>query len=89
MKVVISLIIIILPIALYLLNIAYNNNYNKNNNYLPIILIIEIIIFILFKDNTESLILINVPLLISYLKRYELTSIIISIILVFYYVLFI
>jgi len=88
MKVVISLIIIILPITLYLLNIAYNNNYNKNNNYLPIILILEILLFIYFRNDTKSLILINVPLLISYLKRYELTSILISIILVLYYVLF-
>ena len=90
MNIIIDLIIIILPISLYLLNIAYTNNYNKklHKYLLSIILILETFSFILFRYNLNSLILINIPLLISYLKRYELTSIIISIILFFYYVLY-
>ena len=90
MNILISIIIIILPILIYLLNIAYIKNYNKNKNkyILPIILLLETILFIIFRNNTKSLILINTPLLISYLKRYELTSIILSIIIFFYYILF-
>ena len=90
MNIIIGLIIIILPITMYLINIAYNNNYkNKINKYiLPIILIFEVMLFILFRNYLESLIIINIPLIIAYLKRYELTSIILSIIIFIYYILF-
>ena len=82
--------IILLPITIYLLNIAYNNNYKKKYDkyFLSITLIIETILFILFKDISKSLILINIPLLIAYLKRLELTSIILSFIIGIYYIIF-
>ena len=82
--------IIFIPIFIYLLSISYNNNYlNKyNNDYLSILLILQVFLFVILKDYTKSIILINIPLLISYLKRKELTSIIISIIIGIYYVLF-
>ncbi|MBR3660518.1 MAG: HAMP domain-containing histidine kinase [Bacilli bacterium] len=90
MNIIIDLIIIVFPISLYLLNIAYNNNYKKilDKYTLSIILIFETLIFIIFRESLSSLILINVPLLISYLKRYEVTSILLSIILLLYYTLF-
>ena len=90
MNIIIELIIIILPITMYLLNIAYNNNYKKriDKYVLPLILIIEVIIFIIFRNSLNSLIIINIPLLIAYLKRYEITSIILSIMMFIYYVLY-
>ena len=89
MNIILCFIIILLPISLYLLTIAYNNNYKKilDKYILSIILIIEVILFIIFKDYLNSIILINIPLLISYLKRYELTSIIISILIGLYYLI--
>ena len=81
--------IIFIPIFIYLLSISYNNYLNKyNNDYLSILLILQVFLFVILKDYTKSIILINIPLLISYLKRKELTSIIISIIIGIYYVLF-
>ena len=81
--------IIFLPLTMYLLNLSYNNNYKKRKNdyFLQIILILEVLLFIYFKDYTKTLILINVPLLISYLKRDELMSIILSILIGTYYVI--
>ena len=63
--------IIFIPIFIYLLSISYNNNYiNKyNNDNLLILLIIQVLFFVILKDYTKSIILINIPLLISYLKR--------------------
>ena len=81
--------IIFIPIFIYLLSISYNNYLNKyNNDYLSILLILQVFLFVILKNYTKSIILINIPLLISYLKRKELTSIIISIIIGIYYVLF-
>ena len=83
LSIVINVSIIFLPILIYLLNISYNNNYkNKYDKYfLSLLLIFQVLLFFLLKDYTKSLILINIPLLIAYLKRLELTSIIISIII--------
>ncbi len=76
-----------LPISIYLLNLCYINNYKTYNSKLglSLILIFEVILFIIFKDYTKSLILINIPLLIAYLKKMELTSFILTILIGFYY----
>ena len=88
--IILNISILFLPIAIYLINLSYNNNYKKkhDNLFLSIILILETILFIIFKDYSKSLILINIPLLISYLKRKEFTSIIISLLIGLYYVYF-
>ena len=80
--------ILFLPLAIYLLNLCYNNNYKGkcDNIFLSLILILEVILFIVFKDYSKSLILINIPLLIAYLKRYELTSLFLGILIGCYYV---
>ena len=74
------------------LQINYRNmplNRNRlliSKHLLSITLIIQVILFIFLKDYTKSILLINIPLLISYLKRKELTSIILSILIAYYYV---
>ncbi len=84
----INISILFLPIAIYLILLCYYTNYKeKNKNYLAVILIIEVILMIIFKDYSKSIILINIPLLIAYLKRYELTSLILTILIGFYYVI--
>lgn len=90
MYILLNMSIILLPITLYLLNLAYNNNYQKKYDkyFISLTLIIETLLFIIFKDLSKSLILINIPLLVAYLKRLELTSIFLSIIIGLYYVLF-
>ena len=71
--VVFNISILLLPIAIYLLNLSYNNNYKKKYDkfFLSLILIIQVILFILCKEYSKTLILINIPLLICYLKRKE------------------
>ena len=90
MNILINFIIIILPISLYLINIAYNNNYKKilDKYFISIILIFQVLLYILFSNYLISILFINIPLLISYLKRLELTSIILSILIGIYYILF-
>ncbi len=88
--IVFNVTILLLPISIYLINLSYNHNYKRKDDtlVLSLILIIQVILFILLRDYSKSLILINIPLLISYLKRKELTSIIISLLIGFYYVYF-
>ena len=87
--IIFNICILFLPIAIYLINIAYNNNYQKKYDqiFLSVILVIQCVLFFSLKNYSQSLILINIPLLISYLKRYALTSIILSIFIVFYYII--
>ena len=86
-SVVFNISILLLPMSFYLLSISYQNNIKRiSKHLLSITLIIQVILFIFLKDYTKSILLINIPLLISYLKRKELTSIILSIIIAYYYV---
>ena len=86
-SVVFNISILLLPMSFYLLSISYQNNIKKiSKHLLSITLIIQVILFIFLKDYTKSILLINIPLLISYLKRKELTSIILSILIAYYYV---
>ena len=89
-NVVFNVSILFLPLAIYLLNLSYNTNYKLKHDklFLSFILIIQVILFIVFKEYSNSLILINIPLLISYLKRKELTSIILSILIGLYYIFY-
>lgn len=88
--VILNITILFLPLSMYLLNISYNHNYKMKHDkvFLSITLIIQVVLFMLFKDYSKSLILINIPLLISFLKRKELTSIILEILIGFYYIAF-
>lgn len=88
--IIFNISILLLPIAIYLINLSYNNNYKKKHNrlFLSSILIIQVLLFIIFKEYSRTIILINIPLLISYLKRKEITSIILSILISFYYVIY-
>lgn len=86
-SVVFNISILLLPMSFYLLSISYQNNIKRiSKHLLSITLIIQVILFIFLKDYTKSILLINIPLLISYLKRKELISIILSILIAYYYV---
>ena len=86
-SVVFNISILLLPMSFYLLSISYQNNIKRiSKHLLSITLIMQVILFIFLKDYTKSILLINIPLLISYLKRKELTSIILSILIAYYYV---
>ena len=86
-SVVLNISILLLPISLYLISICYQNSVKViNKNILSFILIAEVLVFILLKDYTRSFVLINIPLLISYLKRKNITSIILSVLIIIYYI---
>lgn len=86
-SIVLNTSILLLPISLYLISICYQNSVKViNKNILSFILVAEVLVFILLKDYTKSFVLINIPLLLSYLKRKKITSIILSILIIIYYI---
>ena len=86
-SIILNASILLLPISMYLISICYQNSVKViNKNILSFILIFEVVVFILLKDYTRSFVLINIPLLISYLKRKDITSFILSILIIIYYV---
>ena len=86
--IVFNITILFLPLSFYLINLSYNTNYKRKHDtlLLSVILFLQVTLFIYFRKYSKSLILINIPLLISYLKRKEFTSIIISLLIGLYYV---
>ena len=86
-SIILNASILLLPISVYLISICYQNSVKSiNKNILSFILVFEVIVFILLKDYTKSFVLINIPLLISYLKRKDITSLILSILIIIYYI---
>lgn len=77
---------------IYLLYVAYNKKIKKENEslYLEIALYTSIYLIIKYdsfhRQEVSTLLLLNIPLLVSYLKNKKITPIIISIINSFYYI---
>jgi len=86
---IVSLVSLLFPIALYLIYLAYRNNLNLKEQklILAVSLVSSMYLIIKFKDNNaiHYLLLINIPLLISFLKKRRYVSIILSIIISLYY----
>ncbi len=90
--IIINLLYVLFPIMVYLVFISYKKNSHTNdsndNTMLSILLITSLYLIIRF-DNLYDLkfciILCNIPLLISYLKNLNLTNIVLSVGILFYY----
>lgn len=56
-NVVFNVSILFLPLAIYLLNLSYNTNYKLKHDklFLSLFLIIQVILFIVFKEYSNSL----------------------------------
>ena len=87
---ILDIILISLPLAVYLLYVAYTKTFNKKENDLLIIVTIFTVLYLILKY-TESLyigmpmLIINIPLLIAYIKKSKISIIVTSIIMIIYY----
>ncbi len=82
-------IIVLFPAFVYLLYVAYINNSKKivNQYFLDLMLVTSIYLLIRFNDNCGgiiALLIINIPLIISYLRKRFICSIIISIMIIIF-----
>lgn len=88
-NILLNIIFITYPLLLYLFYIAYNKNYNKeeNNLFLDVALISTFYLIIrfgkpLFKNFPH--IIINAPLVLAYLKKRNVTILILSVLIIYF-----
>lgn len=87
---ILDAILISLPLTIYLLYLAYTKTFNKKENDLLIVVTIFSILYLLFKYTTPlytnmPFLIINIPLLLAYLKKSKISIIITTIFMIFYY----
>lgn len=87
---IINLIFITFPILLWLLIMTYNKNIAKKENELFLDFAIFTILYLIIRFSpaimsTNILLIVNIPLIMAYIKRRQLSSITISILLIVYY----
>ena len=88
--ILINVLHLIAPFAIYLFYVAYKKTYDEKENELIFIITIFTSLYICLKYNVRiilmlPLISVNIPLLISYYKKNNMATIICSIIIVLYY----
>lgn len=89
-NIILNIIVISLPITIYLLYLAYTKTFNCQENELLKIVTIFSILYLIVKYGKPlyqnlPLIIINVPLILAYIKKSKISIIITSIIAVVYY----
>ena len=87
---ILDAILISLPLTIYLLYLAYTKTFNKKENDLLIVVTIFSILYLLFKYTTTlysnmPFLIINIPLLLAYLKKSKISIAITTIFMIFYY----
>lgn len=87
-SIILDTILICMPLAVYLLYIAYSKAIDKRENNLLLVFTIFTILYLLLKYSkyqSTTFLIINIPLLISYLKKNKPSILITSLIMVAYY----
>lgn len=84
-----DIIIILFPIFIYLLYVAYSNNVSKEKNnlifdFVNLTLLYIVIKYKVYFDDIIFLLLLNIPIILSYLKKRTKFSILLSLIIIVY-----
>ena len=83
-QILFNVIILLFPLLVNLFYCTYNNNINKEQNklYLDVSLLSSLYLLLIFnKGNNELIILFNIPLIFSFIKRRTFVSFIITFII--------
>lgn len=90
-SIILDMVLLLVPLLIYLIYVAYKKNLNQDEKglFLEVALFSSLYLIMRYgivQKEGFLIILYNVPLLISYFKGRKLTPIIISVILIWYYV---
>lgn len=85
----VDIVLILFPIFIYLLYVAYSNNIEKSKNEFFFDFINLSSFYILYRykiyfEDSIYLLFLNIPLILSYLKKRNITSLILSLLLILY-----
>lgn len=88
--IILNFTVLIFPVLLYLLYQTYSKTLNREKNefYLDVALISSFYLIICYgmnRTNLFSILLMNIPLMLAYLKQRNLSSIFLSTMIIFYY----
>ena len=86
-NIIVSIIYIIFPVLCYLFYVSYNEMFSKKTNNLFLEIALFTSTYLCIKVGNGTLMLFNIPLLISYLKNRKICSLIISCIIIYHYIL--
>ena len=87
---ILDIVLISLPLAIYLLYLTYTKTFNKEEDNLLIVVTIFSILYLILKYTTPlyanmPFMIINIPLILAYIKKSNIAIIVTSIIMIIYY----
>ena len=87
---ILDIVLISLPLTVYLLYLAYTKTFNKKENDLLIVVTVFSILYLILKYteplfNNIPFIIINIPLLLAYIKHSKISVLAASIMMIIYY----
>ena len=87
-SIILNLVLILFPILLYLICIAYDSNINKRNNILLLDMALISSLYLTLNYSNNLLLMFNIPLIIAYVKKRKIAAILINIMIIRYYYLY-
>ena len=87
---ILDIILVALPLTVYLLYLAYTKTFNNKENDLLIVVIIFSVLYLLFKYTKPlymnmPFMIINISLIIAYIKKSKISILVTSVIMIAYY----
>ena len=87
-SIILNLVLILFPILLYLICIAYDSNINKRNNLLLLDMALISSLYLTLNYSNNLFLMFNIPLIIAYVKKRNLAVLLINLMIIRYYYLY-
>lgn len=84
---IVNIIYITFPVLCYLFYVSYNENFSKKNNELFLEIALFSSVYLCMKMGHKSLLLINIPLIICFIKKRSICSIVLELLIISYYII--
>ncbi len=82
---IVNIIYITFPVLCYLFYVSHNENFSKKNNELFLEIALFSSVYLCMKMGNKSVLLINIPLIICFIKKRSICSIVLELLIVGYY----
>ncbi len=87
-SIILNFILIIFPILVYLIWVAYDSNINKRNNIFLLDMALITSVYLTLNYSNNLLLMFNIPLIIAYVKKRTLAAFLINILIIHHYLLY-
>jgi len=84
--IIVNIIYITFPVLCYLFYVSHNENFSKKNNELFLEIALFSSVYLCMKMGNKSVLLINIPLIISFIKKRSVCSIVLELLIMTYYI---